>query len=151
MMQLARSAVAAVRPALALLGWVLLTLAGWAAPASATAELIYVHEPGCPYCRKWEREVGPAYSNSEEGRRAPLRAVHIRDLSGAGLALLRPARYTPTFILVENGIEIGRIEGYPGEDHFWGLLDRLIEKLDPPVHQPSPAAPSATRTRLSIE
>jgi hypothetical protein len=29
-------------------------------------------------------------------------------------------------VLVENGAEIGRIEGYPGEDFFWGLLKQML-------------------------
>ena len=33
-------------------------------------------------------------------------------------------------VLVDSGREIGRIRGYPGEDHFWGLLGVLIKKLD---------------------
>ena len=36
----------------------------------------------------------------------------------------------PTLIRVENGREIGRIRGYPGEDFFWGLLGELIKELD---------------------
>ena len=39
----------------------------------------------------------------------------------------RKVLYTPTFILVEGGQEIGRIEGYPGEDFFWGLLKMMLE------------------------
>lgn len=38
--------------------------------------------------------------------------------------------YTPTFILLEDGQEVGRIEGYPGEGFFWGLLGKMLEKLD---------------------
>jgi len=29
--------------------------------------------------------------------------------------------------LLEDGTEIGRIEGYPGEDFFWGLLTQMME------------------------
>ena len=50
----------------------------------------------------------------------------------ADLAFIEVERLTPLFVLVEKGREIGRIRGYPGEDHFWGLLDALIEKLDTP-------------------
>jgi hypothetical protein len=32
---------------------------------------------------------------------------------------------------VENGKEVGRIRGYPGEDFFWGLLQLLLKKLPP--------------------
>ena len=42
-----------------------------------------------------------------------------------------PILYTPTFVLVANGEEVGRIEGYPGDAFFWGLLDRLLDKLPP--------------------
>jgi hypothetical protein len=35
-------------------------------------------------------------------------------------------RFTPTFILVVDGRETGRIEGYPGEDFFWGLLGQML-------------------------
>jgi hypothetical protein len=43
---------------------------------------------------------------------------------------MKPTRFTPTFVLVADGREVGRITGYPGEDFFWGLLQRLIEAHD---------------------
>jgi hypothetical protein len=46
--------------------------------------------------------------------------------------------YTPTFVLAENGEELGRIEGYPGDAFFWGLLERLLE-LGPP-RRPRPVS-----------
>ena len=39
-------------------------------------------------------------------------------------------RFTPVFVLVDGGREIGRIRGYPGDTFFWGLLANLIERLD---------------------
>ncbi len=39
------------------------------------------------------------------------------------------AQYIPTFVLIDEGKEVGRIEGYPGEDFFWGMLGKLLEKL----------------------
>ena len=42
------------------------------------------------------------------------------------LKLTSPVRFTPTFVLVDGNREIGRIEGYPGEDFFWGRLERLM-------------------------
>ena len=35
--------------------------------------------------------------------------------------------FTPTFILVNDGAELGRIEGYLGEDFFWALLGMLLK------------------------
>ena len=45
------------------------------------------------------------------------------------LAFIEVERLTPLFVLVDRGREIGRIRGYPGEDHFWGLLGVLMKKL----------------------
>jgi hypothetical protein len=48
-----------------------------------------------------------------------------------GVTLASRPRFTPTFIVVQDGAEIGRIEGYPGEDFFWGLLGRILERGAP--------------------
>jgi hypothetical protein len=45
------------------------------------------------------------------------------------LAFIDRERLTPVFVPVENGREIGRIRGFPGEDHFWGLLGVLMKQL----------------------
>ena len=39
----------------------------------------------------------------------------------------RRVLFTPTFILVKDGQEMGRIEGYPGQDFFWGLLEMMLK------------------------
>ena len=62
--------------------------------------------------------------------RAPLRRVDSGQALPADLAFIETERLTPLFVLVEKGHEIGRIRGYPGEDHFWGLLGVLIKQLD---------------------
>jgi hypothetical protein len=52
--------------------------------------------------------------------------VDVAARGGPAVALKSPVRFTPTFVLVQDGRELGRIEGYPGEDFFWGLLERLM-------------------------
>jgi len=93
-------------------------------------ELVMVEEQGCFWCARWREEVGPEYPLTPEGITAPLRRVDIRQPIPDDLGFTSRAVYTPTFILVSDGQEIGRIEGYPGEDFFWGLLGRLIEQAD---------------------
>ncbi|WP_245421826.1 thioredoxin family protein [Rhodoplanes serenus] len=97
--------------------------------AGGRVQLLYVREAGCPYCREWDLKIGTIYHKTPEARRAPLREIEKRDVAAAGLRLARPVRYTPTFVLLLDGAELGRIEGYPGEDFFWGRLDRLLEQL----------------------
>jgi hypothetical protein len=93
-----------------------------------SAELLMYRRAGCPWCLAWDRAIGPVYPKTELGRRLPLRLVDLADDQPA-VALVWPVRYTPTFVVVEDGREIGRIEGYPGEDFFWGLLDKLARSL----------------------
>jgi hypothetical protein len=95
------------------------------------AELLMFDDPGCPYCRKWHSEVASAYRNSPEGRLAPLRVLQVRAGRPEGVTLASPVRYTPTFVLVQDGREIGRVNGYGGADFFWGQLEPLIKKLRP--------------------
>jgi hypothetical protein len=91
------------------------------------AELVMFEDPACPWCRRWHAEIGPAYPRTVEGRAAPLRRFHIRDQARAGVLLQRPITVTPTFVLAEEGREIGRIVGYPGEELFYGLLGSLLK------------------------
>ena len=96
---------------------------------SHAAELLMVEEPGCVYCARFNREIGPAYPNTDEGKLAPLRRLQIADPLPIGLESVRKATVTPTFILVHQGVEIDRLVGYPGDEHFWFLLGQMLEKL----------------------
>lgn len=99
------------------------------ASGARAAELVMFVEPGCPWCARWDREVGEAYAHSEEGRIAPLRRIDISMARRSGLRLARPVNVTPTFVLVEGEVEVGRITGYPGADFFWGMLGELMTRL----------------------
>jgi len=55
--------------------------------------------------------------------------VDISDDRPSDLQHLKGIRFTPTFVILENGREIGRILGYAGESFFWGLLEKLAKKL----------------------
>jgi thioredoxin-related protein len=93
------------------------------------AELIMFEQAGCVWCERFDREIAPIYPKTTEGQRAPLRRINIDYPLPADLAFIDVERLAPLFVLVDKGQEIGRIRGYPGEDHFWGLLGVLIRKL----------------------
>lgn len=98
-------------------------------PASRAAELLMFEEDWCHWCETWNDEIGVIYSKTTEGQRAPLRRIDIHGKFPGDVALVSRPQYTPTFILIENGRELGRIEGYPGEDFFWALLGQLLDRL----------------------
>jgi hypothetical protein len=106
-----------------------LALASPGVPAAQAAELIMLERPGCGWCLRWNREIAPAYPHTAEGRQAPLRRVDVTAPWPEDLAGISGDRYTPTFIVVEDGTEVARLRGYPGEHFFWPLLGEMLGRL----------------------
>lgn len=100
-----------------------------AVPARAEVRLLMIEAAGCVYCLRWDAEVGDAYGRTDEGRAAPLLRADLHGPLPEGVMLRAPAVFTPTFVLLNGGQEVGRIEGYPGEHFFWPLLGQLIAAL----------------------
>jgi thioredoxin-related protein len=100
-----------------------------AIPAQA-AELVMFERAGCPYCEAFDREIAPIYPRTPVGRWAPLRRIDIYRPIPADLQFLRVERITPVFVLIDQGHEVGRIRGYPGDANFWGLLEALVRGLN---------------------
>jgi len=98
-------------------------------PVRAETILIMFEAEGCPYCDLWNEQIGPIYPKTEEAAIAPLLQMDIDDPLPEGVTIDGDLIYTPTFVLVNDGQEVARLLGYPGEDFFWGLLDRMIDKL----------------------
>lgn len=107
-----------------------------AVSTARAAELIMLERPGCAWCARWNSEIAPIYPLTEEGRRAPLRRVDVTQPWPGDLGNIKGDFYTPTFIVVENGTEVARLRGYPGDNFFWPLLGEMLGKL------PAETAPS---------
>jgi hypothetical protein len=116
---------------IATLAIALAVVSGQATEARADMELLMFEEPGCVWCARWNEEVGGEYPLTPEGRAAPLVRVSLHEPLPERYDLASRPRYSPTFVVVEDGVEIGRIEGYPGEDFFWGLLGRILDERAP--------------------
>lgn len=91
---------------------------------TATA-LVMVEDRGCPFCQRFDEESRSAYENSAEGRVAPL----VRRMRGhPEIAFLERVVYSPTFVLLVEGREVGRALGYQGADLFWMEIAGLMRK-----------------------
>lgn len=97
------------------------------APALADLTLLMVEQRGCAYCRMWDDEIAPIYPKTAEGKVAPLRRMDLNAAQPADITLNSRPAFTPTFVLLRDGAEIDRLEGYPGEDFFWDLVGRMLE------------------------
>ena len=93
--------------------------------ARAEVNLVMAEQPGCIYCIRWDREIAHIYPKTAVGKAAPLLRYNIRE-DAPPVTLANSVRFTPTFILARDGVEIGRLEGYPSEDFFWGLIERMV-------------------------
>lgn len=109
----------------------------WPATSHA-AELLMFERDGCVWCQRWDRDVGSIYGRTDEARVLPLRHVNIDRQATSGIALGSPVRYTPTFVVVDGGREIGRITGYINDDAFWGLLGGFVARIEAPGLEKSP-------------
>lgn len=99
------------------------------ATTARAADLLMFEEPGCVWCQRWHAEIGPGYPNTEEGQKAPLRRHDLRTGVPADIRFDKPVTLTPTFVLVDNGVEIGRILGYPGANFFYPMLAEVLQRL----------------------
>lgn len=86
-----------------------------------------VEQAGCEWCKRWNEEIGPIYPKTREGAFAPLRRVDLHAIP-QDLQVQRRVSFTPTFLIVKDGLEMARLEGYPGEDFFWPLIAKLMSK-----------------------
>lgn len=113
--------------------------------ATAPAVLVMIRDPGCPYCARWDREVAPGYVASEDGKIAPLvrRDRHDRDI-----AFIPRVVFSPTFVMLVHGREVGRIVGYGGADIFWMQLAALMEDVRIALRRSGVTAPSYAAIRL---
>lgn len=106
--------------------------------AAAPAVLVMIGDPGCPYCARFEREVAPGYRASEDGKFAPLVR---RDRHDADIAFIPRIVYSPTFIMLVRGREVGRIVGYVGGDIFWMQIAALLADARTALAQTGLAVP----------
>jgi hypothetical protein len=99
-------------------------------PARAqAAELLMLEQPGCVWCAQFDAQIAPAWPKTPEGRLAPLRRVDITRPWPADLEGIAKERFTPTFVLLDDGKEIGRIRGYVGDEFFWFRIGELLALL----------------------
>lgn len=107
----------------------MVSAAASAAEDRRQVELVMFELGTCIYCAVWNDAVGKTYAATVAGRRAPLRRVYLTDPRPDDLKDVAGIRMTPTFVLLDEGREIGRIHGYANSDLFWSELKRLLHRM----------------------
>lgn len=98
-----------------------------AIPAAPVAmELVVLEAPGCIYCGLFRRDVLPSYQASGRAKEMPIRFVDINDAAADALGLDSPVDIVPTFVVLKNNHEVGRIPGYTGPEFFFHTINHLL-------------------------
>ena len=96
--------------------------------AEARGKLLYFYSDTCAYCKAWENEIANIYPKTEFEDEFKLSFIDFFsnvDLEKYGISKI--VTVTPTFIFVKDKTEVGRIEGYNGQELFWWQVDDVIK------------------------
>lgn len=97
-----------------------------AAYPGSNLQLVVLEVDGCVYCDVFRRQMLAAYKASKQGKKAPIRFVDINDPALGDIGLTQPVGMVPTFIMLENNQEIGRIPGLMGRQDFFRAIDYIL-------------------------
>ena len=96
--------------------------------AEARGKLLYFYSDTCAYCKVWENEIANIYLKTEFEDEFKLSFINFFsnvELEEYGISKI--VKVTPTFIFVKDKTEVGRIEGYNGQELFWWQVDEIIK------------------------
>ena len=100
----------------------------FATEENAHKELIFITSEYCPFCEAWEQDIGMLYHKTKYAKQAILRRIDINEVEFELPEIVKDVTGTPTFLIFQNGYEIGRIEGYQSAEMFFWALSEYIHQ-----------------------
>ena len=97
--------------------------------SATAADLVVYNSEHCVVSRQFEKEVAGDFASSNASRVFALRLVDIEN-APADVALSEPVISTPTFVFVDQGVEIARFVGYPGREHFFRIVEEAADAFE---------------------
>jgi thioredoxin-related protein len=95
-------------------------------PTASNLQLVIMEAPGCTYCGIFRRDVLPSYEASKRAKELPVRFLDVNDQAASDLDLQTPVDIVPTFIVIKDKKEVGRIPGYVGPENFYHAINHLM-------------------------
>ena len=99
---------------------------GFATEENTHKELIFITSEYCPFCKAWEQDIGSLYHRTTYAKQAPLRRIDVAEVDFELPEIVEDVVGTPTFLIFQDGREIGRIEGYQSPEMFFWALSEYI-------------------------
>ena len=106
--------------------FILIASLSFATEKKTHKELIFITSEYCPFCVAWEQDIGSLYHRTTYAKKAPLRRIDITEVEFELAEIVENIVGTPTFLIFQNGREIGRIEGYQSSEIFFWALSEYI-------------------------
>lgn len=94
----------------------------------AVLEVVAVEAPGCSYCNLFRRDIAPAYAASAAAKTAKLRFLDLNDKAIDAIRFAQPISLVPTVVVVKDGVEIARINGYVAPHSFYALIKSVLNE-----------------------
>ncbi len=95
-------------------------------PPLDSLELVVIEADGCIFCQIFRSDVLPSYEASEQGKQMPAHFVDINDMEATHIEFKAAVDIVPTFIVVKDHHEVGRIPGYVGPENFFHSINYLL-------------------------
>lgn len=96
-------------------------------PAGAPRTEVVVFEiGGCHHCAAFRDNLAPRYLASTTNKAAPMRFVDVGKLDPNDFQLLSDINTVPTIVLLQDGREIDRVEGYPLPELLFGMVKSRV-------------------------
>ena len=89
--------------------------------------MLMITDKNCLYCKIWEKQIGKIYPKTDIAKKFPLQRIEVKNFINYKKYDLKKTNITPTFILIKNTKEEGRIEGYTNPEMFWWQVDEIMD------------------------
>lgn len=93
-------------------------------------EVIVFEIGGCKYCSAFRDNLAARYLASTTNQAAPMRFVDVGRLDPQSFHLRSDINTVPTIVLMQDGREIDRVEGYPLPEMLFGMVKSRVGSGD---------------------
>ena len=90
------------------------------------AEVLVFEAAGCRYCVAFRDNLGARYLSSTTNTAAPLRYIDATRLDPNAFQLRTEITIVPTIVLMQDGREVDRVEGYPVSEALFGMVKSRV-------------------------
>ncbi len=98
--------------------------------SKAKLELVVFERENCHYCEMFRKRNDPRYAAAPNAQEVPIRYVDIDKVDIGTLGLKSKLTILPTIVLMQNGVEVERIDGLTAPSTFLVLVKHMRSMIE---------------------